>query len=58
MSPEEVTARGEDTAMTRDGLVLHTDAEVKQHLLLSEGLENRDQLLSVSVRHQEHGALL
>lgn len=45
--PEEVAAGGEDTAVARQRLVLHADAEVEQRAPLAEGLKDSEHLLTV-----------
>ncbi len=52
-SPEEVAACGEDTAVTRQRLLLNSDAEVELSSL-SEALKNTEQPLTVRLGHQEH----
>jgi len=52
-SPEEVAACGENTAVTRQRLLLNSDAEVELSSL-SEALKNTEQPLTVRLGHQEH----
>jgi len=46
-SPEEVTAGRENTAVTRERLPLHPDAEVEQRAPLPEILKNTEHALAV-----------
>lgn len=45
--PEEVAAGGKDTAVARQRLILHADAEVEQRASLAEGLKDSEHLLTV-----------